>query len=88
MKKRSKFEITKDILEIVQNNNPIKTTPLLRKSNLSTLRFKQYYEELLKKELLKETEDEKGRVISITEKGFKFLDKYKTIINFIEEFDL
>ncbi|MBT3691092.1 winged helix-turn-helix transcriptional regulator [Candidatus Woesearchaeota archaeon] len=87
MKKRSKFEIMKDILQTVQNNPDIKTTPLLRKSNLSTLRFKQYYEDLLKKELIKETEN-KGKFVNLTEKGFRFLDKYKTILNFIDEFDL
>ena len=60
MKKRGKFEIMKDILEIVQNNPNIKTTPLLRRSNLSTLRFKQYYGDLLKKGMVLE-EEKKGK---------------------------
>jgi predicted transcriptional regulator len=88
MKKRGKFEIMRDMLEIVQQNPNIKTTPLLRKSNLSTLRFKQYYEDLLEKGLILEKEDKNNKVVGLTEKGFKFLDKYKTILNFIEEFDL
>ena len=88
MGKRDRLSVIYDILKIIQDNhNSIKPTPLLRKSNLSTLRFKQYYEDLLKKELIKETEN-KGKFVNLTEKGFRFLDKYKTILNFIDEFDL
>lgn len=88
MKKRGKFEIMKDILQIVRDNPNIKTTPLLRKSNLSTSRFKQYYEEMLSKKLVLETTNKNSKVVNLTEKGFRFLEKYKTILNFIEEFDL
>jgi predicted transcriptional regulator len=88
--KRGRLEIMKDILRIIQENrNSIKMTPLMRNANLSSMRFREYFEELLKKELIFETitkNDEK--YISLTEKGFKFLEKYITIINFIEEFEL
>ena len=90
MVKRGKFEIMKDILKIIQeNNSSIKPTPLLRKSGLSGARFKEYYFQLLEKNLIKEIcNSESDKYIIITEKGFKFLEKYKTIISFIEEFDL
>lgn len=88
--KRGRLEIIKDMLSIIQENrNSIKTTPLLRKSNVSSSKFKCYTSELTEKGFiieLKNKHDEK--IISLTEKGFKFLEKYKTIINFIEEFDL
>jgi len=89
MVKRAKLEIIKDILRIIQENrNSIKPTPLLRKSGLSSLGFKEYYIDLLKSGLVKETGEIKERKISLTEKGFKFLEKYKTIIDFIDEFEL
>jgi predicted transcriptional regulator len=89
MAKRGKLEIIKDILKIIQENrNSIKPTPLLRKSNLSSARFKEYFIELLDKKFVKEFNHKEEKFISLTEKGFKFLEKYKTIINFIDEFEL
>lgn len=89
MSKRAKLEIMRDILKIIQNNrNSIKPTPLLRKSGLSSQRFKEYYLELLEKKLLKEETRHSGRFIILTEGGFRFLEKYKTIVEFIEEFNL
>ena len=90
MAKRAKLEIMRDILKIIQENrNSIKPTPLLRKSNLSSKGFKEYYFELLKRELIKEITNSKGeKYLTLTGKGFKFLEKYKSIITFIEEFEL
>jgi len=90
MAKRAKLEIIRDILEIIKDNfNSIKPTPLIRKSNLSTSRFKEYYAELKNKGFIQEIEKGKNnRRISLTEKGSKFLEKYRTIVEFIEEFEL
>jgi predicted transcriptional regulator len=89
MAKRGKLEIIKDILLIIyENHNSIKITPLIRRSNISSQRFKEYYLELLKKEFILETDNKGTKFISITEKGSKFMEKYKTIVNFIEEFEL
>lgn len=89
MVKRGKLEIMKDILKIIQENrNSIKPTPLLRQSNLSSARFKEYFNELLDKRFIKEFNNNGEKFISLNEKGFKFLDKYKTIVNFIDEFEL
>ncbi|MDD5149103.1 MAG: winged helix-turn-helix domain-containing protein [Flavobacterium sp.] len=89
MTKRGKLEIMRDILEVIQKNkNFIKPTPLLRRSNLSSIRFKEYYSDLLERELIKEIKDKENKNITLTEKGFKFLERYKSIINFIDEFDL
>ena len=86
--KRGKLEIIKDILAIIQNNRSIKLTPLLRKSNLSSKSFYEYFNELKEKELIKEINDRKNKKLIITEKGLDYLNKYKNIIGFIEEFDL
>jgi len=87
MAKRNKLEIVRDILKIIQENQPIKPTPLLRKSNISSSRFKGYYSELLKKEFIKETYG-KNKKITLNKKGYQYLEKYSTIINFIDEFEL
>lgn len=88
MVKRNKLDIIFDILNIIrENHNSIKPTPLLRKSNLSSKRFKEYFSVLLKKSFVIE-QKQPERKVSLTNKGYRFLDKYKTIINFIDEFDL
>lgn len=89
MTKRAKLEIIKDILKIIQENrNSIKLTPLIRKSKLSSSGFKEYYTELLERELVKEIGSGRERKVSLTERGFKFIEKYKAIIDFIDEFEL
>jgi len=89
MPKRGKLEIMRDILKLIQENKAlIKPTPLLRKSSLSSSRFKEYYAELLRRRLIKEVAGRKDKHIMLTENGFKFIERYKAIIDFIEEFDL
>jgi len=89
MSKRGRLEITHDILKIIQKNkNHIKPTPLLRKSNVSVSRFKEYLNELLEKGFVNKSL-EKGKIfIVLTEKGFGFLKKYSTILDFIDEFGI
>jgi len=89
MTKRGKLEIIKDILSIIhENRNSIKITPLIRQSNISSTRFKEYYFELLNKNLIKEISHKENKTTSLTDKGHQFLEKYKTIISFINEFEL
>ncbi|NQV08967.1 hypothetical protein HQ529_03900 [Candidatus Woesearchaeota archaeon] len=89
-KKRDRLEVIHDILNIIQNNhNSIKPTPLLRYSNLSSQSFADYYKELIEKKFIKEVFDKKGKkFISPSDKGFEYLQKYKSILGFIEEFEL
>lgn len=85
MQKRGRLEIIKDILKTIQeNHNTIKITPLIRKSNLSSKRFLEYFNDLETKGFVKRIENK----VALTEKGFKYLEKYKNIIDFVEEFDL
>ncbi len=89
-RKRDRLEVIHDFLKIVQDsNNSIKPTPLLRKSNLSSQSFAEYLGELVDKGLVKEVPDKKGKkYITLTDKGFLFLEKYGLIKGFIEEFEL
>jgi predicted transcriptional regulator len=90
MRRREKLEIIHDILNAIRKHgNSILPTPLLRYSNLSTQNFNRYMEELSKKGLVREIYDERGRkYYTLTDKGFKFLEKYEKIREFIEEFGL
>ena len=88
-KKREKLEVIYDILNIIRHNkNSIKPTPLLRHSNLSSERFKEYFSELLERGFIREIENGDGKLITLTDKGFIYLEKYKTLISFIEDFGL
>ena len=89
IKKRAKLEVIYDILNIIKSNkNSIKVTPLIRKSNLSSERFQEYLSELLAKEFVREIEDKDGKLITLSDKGFRYLERYKTITSFIEDFGL
>lgn len=89
-KKRDRLEVVKDILMIIRDHsNSIKPTPLLRYSNLSSQRFSEYFKDLLNKGLVKEIFDKKERKhITLTDKGFRYLERYKAIKEFVDEFDL
>jgi predicted transcriptional regulator len=90
IKKRERLEVIYDILRIIRkHHNSIKPTPLLRYSNLSSQSFSEYYKELKEKELIREFKDEEGRkFISLTDKGFEYIEKYTLILGFVEEFEL
>ena len=89
MVKRGRLEIMYDILDLVKNShNGIKPTPLLRKSNLSSSRFKEYYAEILEKGFIDEIKNSDEKRIRISNRGLLFLEKYKIIIGFVEEFGL
>lgn len=89
-RKRERLEVIYDILEIIRNkNNSIKPTPLLRFSNLSSQSFSEYIDELLKKRFVKELYDENNRKhYTLTDKGFRYLEKYSAIKGFIDDFNL
>jgi len=90
VKKRSKLEVIYDILKIIMlNKNSIKITPLIRRSNLSSERFLQYLSELLEKDFVREMKDSSdGKLITLTDRGFKYIERYKAINSFISEFGL
>ena len=88
-KKRSKFEIIKDILDVIKSKNGrIKPTHILYKSNLSYGMMEGYLNELIKKDFVKESINPKGKTYAITEKGNNYLSKYKMIAEFTDSFGL
>ncbi len=88
-KKRERLEVIRDILNKVKENKSIKPTRLLYASNLSPQMFKEYMAELLEKKFVQLDVDNKDKKsFSMTKKGQDFLQEYKIIENFIENFGL
>lgn len=89
-KKRDRLEVIFSILSIIRDNhNSIRSTPLLRKSNLSSLRFSEYISELLAKDFIKEIYDKQDiKFYTLSDKGFTFLERYNSLRAFITDFDL
>ena len=87
-KKRERLDIIRDILVAVRDNRQIKPTRLLYASNLSPQMFKDYINELIKKDFLRIEEKEDKKAFFLTKKGYDFLNEYRMIEKFIENFGL
>jgi predicted transcriptional regulator len=89
VKKRERLEVIKDILNSIRESRQIKPTRLLYSSNLSPQMFKEYINELITKGFIKlEIGENEKKTFSLTKKGQEFLQEYKMIENFIENFGL
>jgi predicted transcriptional regulator len=89
MKKRNRLEVIFDILKVIRDNrNSIKPTPLQRKSNLSSSSFSEYCSELVSKGFVREIAEKDGKYLTLTDKGYKYLEKYRLILGLIQEFEL
>lgn len=88
-KKRERLDVIKDIIQTIRDNRQIKPTRLLYASNLSPQMFKEYINELISKKFIKLDVDEKDKkTFSLTKKGQDFLQEYRVIESFIENFGL
>lgn len=88
-KKRERLEVIRDILKAIRDGKRIKPTRLLYASNLSPQMFKEYINELLQKGFIKlEDIGEGKKMFLLASKGNNFLEEYRTIENFVENFGL
>ena len=88
-RKRERQNVIKDILNAIRQNHQIKPTRLLYASNLSPQMFKEYINELISKKFIKlDIDDKEKKTFSLTTKGNDFLQEYKVIENFVENFGL
>ena len=88
-KKRERLDVIRDILNTVRENRQIKPTRLLYASNLSPQMFKEYINELLEKKFIKlEVDGKDKKFFSLAKRGQDFIQEYKVIENFIENFGL
>ena len=88
-KKRERLEVIRDILQAIRSNRQIKPTRLLYSSNLSPQMFKEYINELISKDFIKlDIDDKDKKSFSLTNKGQNFLQEYRAIERFVEDFGL
>ena len=89
VKKRERLEVIRDILKSIRDKKKIKPTRLLYASNLSPQMFKDYVSELRSKDFIRLDIDKKDKKsFSLTMKGNNFLEEYRIIENFVENFGL
>lgn len=85
--KRGRPEIAFDILSAVyESKGQIKPTRLLYKSNLSYARLKVYVDSLIRQGLLHVKKDGRHKLITLTQKGYDYLNRYDQVKEFIESF--
>jgi predicted transcriptional regulator len=88
-KKRERLEVIRDILKSIQTNRNIKPTRLLYASNLSPQMFKDYINELIEKKFMQvDIDKNEKKTFSLTKKGYDFLQEYRKIENFVDNFGL
>lgn len=88
-KKRERLEIIRDILKSIRTKRNIKPTRLLYSSNLSPQMFKEYINDLVSKGFIRlDIDRDEKKTFSLTKKGYDFLEEYKVIENFVENFGL
>ncbi len=88
MARRNRLEIIKDMLESIRKKEKIKTTKLLHQSNLSPQKFKEYLNELIEKDFIKEEKEKNNKYFILKRKGQEYLEKYISFSRFIENFGL
>lgn len=90
VKKRERLDVINDMLIAIKNskNQQIGPTRLLYASNLSSLMFKDYINELIEKKFISEVVEINKKKYVINDKGFEYIQRYKEIKNFIENFGL
>lgn len=88
-RKRERLEVIRDILKSISSKRSIKPTRLLYASNLSPQMFKDYVNELIsKKFIMVEIDKDDKKTFTLTKKGNEFLQEYRLIENFVENFGL
>lgn len=86
--KRTKLEVTRDILEVLQKNRQVKITHLIYKSNLSNNSIKSYLDNLIKNNLIEQIFNGDKKFFKITSRGLEFLQEFNRIKLFSESYGL
>jgi predicted transcriptional regulator len=78
--RRSKLETYTDILKVLINRGPLKTTHIMQKINVNSKTFKEYVEFLIKQGLVEERFVKEGRIVyEITPRGVLILKSLKEL---------
>ena len=88
-KRRERLQIIHDILKaIMDKKGKIKPTHILYKSNLSPQMLSDYLKELIQNGFINESLDSSRKSYELTQKGRDYLERYKTINDFMDSFGL
>ena len=87
-KKRTKLEVTKDLLEILGKGRKVKKTHLIYKANLSNNSIKPYLDGIIKNGLIVEVKENGKNIFMISEKGVAFLEEFNKIKIFTDAYGL
>lgn len=87
-KKRTKLEVTRDLLNVLKSGKKTIVTHLIYKANLSNNSIKEYLENLLKNGLVREVHENNKRFFVITSRGQSFLEEYQKISIFADAYGL
>lgn len=85
--KRETLELIHDILYALQKGN-VKKTHVMYKANLSPKMLEEYLADLIAKGFIIENNSGNGSTYSLTDKGFKYLQEYRVIVDFVDSFGL
>lgn len=89
MKKRERIEIIYDVLKAIQDKGgSAKPTHILYKSNLSSQMLNQYIKELVDKGFIEKINGKKRKYYSLREKGYRYIQDFDVIRNFMDSYDL
>lgn len=88
-RKRSRLDIINDILLSIQaKKGEIKPTHLMYKANLSHTQMNNYLQGLIERNFIKKIKVKEKDFITITDKGYKFIEKIQEMKEFEETFGL
>lgn len=88
-KKRTRLEVTRDLLEVLKRNRKVKITHLVYKSNLSNNSIKPYLKNLIENNMIELSHDGDGRkLFRITSRGIEFLQEFDKIKILSESYGL
>lgn len=88
VKKRTKIEIIRDVLEVLKKNKQVKITHIIYKSNLTNNSVKPILENLLENQLVQKTTEKEKTFFSITKKGEEFLEEFSKIKVFSDAYGI
>ncbi len=88
VKKRTKIEIIRDVLEVLKKNKQLKITHIIYKSNLTNNSVKPILENLLENQLIQKISEKEKTFFAITKKGEEFLDEFNKIKVFSDAYGI
>lgn len=89
MEEKEKLEIIRNILRIVKlQNNSITKKSLFRKINIEKTLFDKIFKELDEKKFIRIVGKAVSGKFGLTDKGFGYLERYDSMVRFIEDFRL